>query len=297
MNRDYEQLANEAQEETEMRKWLRPLLIAVIFALFIKSFIFEAFRIPSGSMEDTLLPGDFIIVSKVGFPVKTPKYVPFTRIEIPQVKILPLISSLKHGDIVVFKFPGEKSEIEASENVNYIKRIIGLPGDVIQIKDKVVYINGSRFPEPPTIKVNYDFITPKGIPNPYIFPEGSDFNEDNYGPIIVPFKGMEVELTEENIKRWKIIIEREGHRVEYGDRVLIDGIEARKYIFERDYVFVMGDNRNNSLDSRYWGFVPVDNIIGKASFIYWSWNSNIPILNLPEKIKSIRWERIGKRIR
>ncbi|CUS92717.1 signal peptidase I [Candidatus Kryptonium thompsonii] len=294
----YEQFVSEPAEE-KTSGWLRPLFIALIAALFVKLFLFEAFRIPSGSMEDTLLPGDFIIVSKIGFPVKTPSiHIPFAGIKISQFKILPLLSTLKRGDVIVFKFPGERDEIEASEKVNYVKRLIGLPGDVVQIKDKVVYINGSKFPEPPTVKVNYEFITPRGLPNPYIFPENSDFNEDNYGPIVVPFKGMEVELTEKNLKQWEIMIKREGHEVELNDgKVLIDGVEAKKYVFENDYIFVMGDNRNNSLDSRYWGFVPVDNIIGKAILIYWSWNSNIPTSNLPEKIKSIRWERIGKRIR
>ena len=295
-----EKIASEPAEEdkVEAKNWFKPLIIAIIAAIIVKSFIFEAFRIPSGSMEDTLLPGDFIIVSKLGFPVKTPKYLPFTRIEIPQIEVLPQIYSLKHGDVVVFKFPGERNEVQASENVNYIKRLIGLPGDVVQIIDKVIYINGSRFPEPPSAKVNYEFITPRGLPNPYIFPEGSDFNEDNYGPITVPFKGMKIELNKENLKQWQIMIEREGHKVELADeKILIDGVEASDYVFEKNYVFVMGDNRNNSLDSRYWGFVPVDNIIGKASFIYWSWNSDIPFLNLPEKIKSIRWNRIGRKIK
>lgn len=291
-----DELASEDRVET--KSWLRPLIIAIIAAVIIKSFIFEAFRIPSGSMEDTLLPGDFIIVSKLGFSVKTPKYLPFTKIEIPQIEILPQIYQLKHGDVIVFKFPGERDEVQASENVNYIKRLIGLPGDIIQIVDKVVYVNGSKFQESPSVKVNYEFITPKGLPNPYIFPEGSDFNEDNYGPIVVPFKGMKIELNHKNLKQWQITIEREGHKVELdGDKILIDGVEVKSYTFEKNYVFVMGDNRNNSLDSRYWGFVPVDNIVGKANFIYWSWNSEIPILNLQEKIKSIRWERIGKKIK
>jgi len=294
-----EEIQDTQTEDVKALNWFRPLIIAFISAIFIKTFIFDAFRIPSGSMEDTLLPGDFIIVSKIGFPVKTPRYVPFTGIEIPQATILPKIASLNRGDVIVFKFPGEKDEVKASENVNYIKRLIGLPGDIIQIKDKVVYVNGEKFKEPSTVKVNYEFITPRGLPNPFIFPEGADFNEDNYGPIIVPYKGMEIELNSGNIKQWKIIIEREGHNVEVqpAGEILIDGLEAKKYIIEKDYVFVMGDNRNNSLDSRFWGFVPVENIIGRAVFIYWSWDSNIPIFNLPEKIKSIRWERIGKRIR
>ncbi len=289
-------------EEVKTRGWLRPLLIALIVSIFVKTFIFDAFRIPSGSMEDTLVPGDFIIVSKIGFQIKSPKYLPFTNIEIPQVTLLPAFSKLNRGDVIVFKFPGEQDEVKSSENVNYIKRLIGLPGDIVQIKDKVVFVNGEKFKEPPTVKVNYQYITPKGLANPYIFPEGSDFNEDNYGPIIVPYKGMEIELNTRNLKQWEIMIKREGHEVEVrnefeGEKILIDGKETKKYIFEKDYVFVMGDNRNNSLDSRFWGFVPVENIIGRASFIYWSWDSNIPLLNLPAKIKSIRWERIGKRIR
>lgn len=289
-------------EEIRTRNWLRPLIIALIASIFVKTFIFDAFRIPSGSMEDTLVPGDFIIVSKVGFQIKSPRYFPFTGIEIPQVTLLPAFTKLNRGDVIVFKFPGERDEVQSSENVNYIKRLIGLPGDIVQIKDKVVFVNGEKFKEPPTVKVNYQYITPKGLANPYIFPEGADFNEDNYGPIIVPYKGMEIELNTGNLKQWKIMIEREGHQVDLvdefdGEKILIDGHETFKYTFEKDYVFVMGDNRNNSLDSRFWGFVPVENIIGKASFIYWSWDSNIPLWNLPAKIKSIRWERIGKRIR
>ncbi len=289
----------ETEEEVRIFTWFRPLIIALIASIIVKTFIFDAFRIPSGSMENTLLPGDFIIVSKIGFPVKTPKRLPFTNVEIPQVTLIPRVVSLNRGDVIVFKFPGERDELVASENVNYIKRLIGLPGDIIQIRDKIIYVNGEKFNEPSTVKVNYDFITPKGLPNPFIFPKGSDFNEDNYGPIIVPYKGMEVELSSKNIKQWEIIIEREGHVVEVGDEneIFIDGVKTEKYVVEKDYVFVMGDNRNNSLDSRYWGFVPVENIIGKAIFIYWSWSSEIPFFKLAEKFKSIRWERIGKRIR
>jgi signal peptidase I len=289
----------ETEEKVRAFTWFRPLIIALIASIIVKTFIFDAFRIPSGSMENTLLAGDFIIVSKIGFPVKTPKRLPFTNVEIPQVTLIPQVASLNRGDVIVFKFPGERDELVASENVNYIKRLIGLPGDIVQIRDRIIYVNGEKFNEPPTVKVNYDFIAPKGLPNPFIFPEGSDFNEDNYGPIIVPYKGMEVELNSKNIRQWKIIIEREGHSVEVGDEgeIFIDGVKTGRYVIEKDYAFVMGDNRNNSLDSRYWGFVPVENIIGKAILIYWSWGSEIPFFKLAEKLKSIRWERIGKRIR
>jgi signal peptidase I len=285
------------EENVNSMDWLKPIFIAVIVAFFVKTFVFEAFRIPSGSMEDTLLPGDFIIVCKFGFEVKTPKKIPFTNFEIPQATIIPRFSPIKRGDVIVFRFPGEKNEVKPREKVNYIKRLIGLPGDMVQIKDKVIFVNGERFKEPSTVKVNYEYVVPKGLENPYIFPEGSNFNEDNYGPIIVPYKGMSVKLDQGNLKRWKILIEREGHKIDVADgKIYIDGVQTDEYVIEKDYVFVMGDNRNNSLDSRFWGFVPTENIIGRACLIYWSWDSNIPLLNLTEKIKSIRWERIGKRI-
>ena len=286
---------NSEEMKVRTRDWTKPILIAVLTALVVKLFFFEAFRIPTGSMENTLLPGDFLVVNKFGFGIKSPRYIPFTSIEIPQFTIIPPFAKLERGDIIVFRFPGNRDEIKPYENVNYIKRLIGLPGDTIQIKNRTVFVNGKIFPEPKTIKINKNFIIPEGQVNPSIFPKGAKFNEDNYGPIVVPKKGMKIKISPENIEQWLVFIEREGHKVEQRNgKIFIDGVQSNTYTVERNYVFVMGDNRNNSLDSRFWGFVPTDNIIGKAVMIYWSWDSNISIFDLPEKIKSIRWERIGK---
>lgn len=287
------EIANE--EKAKTRDWTKPILIAVFTAFIVKLFFLEAFRIPTGSMENTLLPGDFLVVNKFGFGIRSPKYIPFTSIEIPQFTIIPPFANLKRGDIIVFQFPGNRDEIKPYENVNYIKRLIGLPGDTIQIKNRAVFVNGKLLPDPKTAKIDKSFIIPKEHINPSIFPKGAKFNEDNYGPIVVPKKGMKIQISPENIEQWLVFIEREGHKIEERDgKIFIDGIQSNVYTVERNYVFVMGDNRNNSLDSRFWGFVPVENIIGRAVMIYWSWDSNISILDLPEKIRSIRWERIGK---
>jgi signal peptidase I len=132
-----------------------------------------------------------------------------------------------------------------------------------------------------------------------IFPKGSSFNPDYYGPIIVPYKGMVLDISDGSIEQWQTFIEREGHRVDTGNRgiVTVDGIPRTQYLVERDYFFTMGDNRDNSLDSRYWGFVPEENIVGKAMFVYWSWDTSVSAGNIAKKFSAIRWSRIGTLIR
>ena len=127
-----------------------------------------------------------------------------------------------------------------------------------------------------------------------MFPSGSDFNDINYGPIIVPKCNDLLQLDPATLSSWHVFIEREGHsvRVQAGT-IIIDGKVATSYRVQRDYYFVLGDNRENSLDSRFWGFVPDDHLVGRAILIYWSWDPEIPVHSLSEKYATIRWKRIG----
>jgi signal peptidase I len=188
-----------------IKEYVEALLIAALLALFIRSFVVKAYKIPSGSMLETLQIGDHLLVNKFLYGVKLP-FTDFT--------VIP-ISEPKFQDIIVFEFPEDPSK-------DFIKRVIGLPGDVIEIKDKEVYRNGGKLVEP------YIRHT-----DPNILPTV----RDSYGPITVP---------------------------------------AGKY-------FCMGDNRDESYDSRFWGFVREDQIQGKAWIIYWSWAS----------LTDIRLDRIG----
>lgn len=175
---------------------------------------------------------------------------------------------------------------------------MGLPGDSIVIVNRVVYVNGQVFPNPPDLKFQRMTTLPADMPRGVLFPRGSNFNEDNYGPIIVPKKGMKIQLDAENFSSWDVFIFREGHQAElHGEKVLIDGKETTEYVVERDYAFGMGDNRDDSLDSRFWGFIPMEDIIGTPMIVYWSWDPNLPIYQLVDKIKSINFGRIGKIIR
>ena len=204
------------QEKTKkhvIREYAESIVIAVVMALIIKAFVIQAFKIPSGSMIPTLKIGDHILVNKFIYGTKLP---------FSDSIIIPLRRP-NRGDIIVFKFPDD-------EKKDFIKRVIGLPGDLVEIKGKKVYINGSPIDD--SYAVHSD---------PMLYPSGIQ-PRDNFGPLTVP----------------------------------------------QDSYFVMGDNRDFSLDSRYWGFVKLNKIKGKAFIIYWSWNG---------EERWLRWERIGMLIR
>ncbi|MCX7878454.1 MAG: signal peptidase I [Ignavibacteria bacterium] len=277
----------------KLREYFDALLFAGIAAIFLKVFIIEAYRIPTGSMENTLLTGDFLLVNKFIYGASTPRYVPFTDLRLPYLR-LPAISKPKTGDIVIFDFSNLNERNNPKEIVNYIKRIVALPGDTIHIIDRNVFVNSEKIPSPPDAKISE--VPVQQLPLKGIFPEGSGWNEDNYGPLYIPKKGDELLITPENIETWKNIITNEGHsiRLSADRRIFIDEKETSYYTVKKNYYFVLGDNRNNSSDSRYWGFLSEENIIGEALLIYWSWNPNIPFSKLGELISSIRWERIGK---
>jgi signal peptidase I len=194
--------AADDQRKSTVREYYEALLIAVIFVNFARIFVFQAFKIPTGSMEDNLKVGDHIIVNKF---IYGPPGNEFFN------KILPL-REIRRGDIIVFRFP-------LDPKVDFVKRVIGLPGDTVEVHDKMVSINGKRLDEPYTLFVEPGLIYPL---NP-LLPEQYRFR-DQFGPYVVP---------------------------------------------ENSY-FAMGDNRDRSHDSRYWGAVPRGMIKGKAFLVYWS---------------------------
>ena len=189
-----------SQKKPFWREYGEALFIAFIMALVIRAFLVQAFSIPSGSMQPTLLIGDYLLVNKFTYGIRNPLT---NKVWIP-------ISTPQRGDVVVFIFPQDPSK-------DYIKRVIGLPGDRIQILNKKVMINGKVFETPQAV---YD--DPVVIPPPQ---SPTESGRDNMGPVVVP---------------------------------------ANSY-------FVMGDNRDHSYDSRFWGFVPMDAFRGKALIIYFSW--------------------------
>lgn len=193
----------------KIRENLEALFIAVLLALFIRAFVVQAFKIPSGSMQNTLLIGDYILVNKFIYGVK----IPFTDITVIPVK------KPKKGDIIVFRFPKDPSK-------DFIKRVVAVGGDTVEIKGKKVYVNGELQTG------EYEVHTDNRMMQPWNGPR------DNFPPTTVP----------------------EGK------------------------LFVMGDNRDQSNDSRFWGFVDLKAVRGKAFMIYWSWN---------KEDFGVRWDRLG----
>ena len=207
----------EEKKKSVFREYAEAIIIAVVLALFIRTFVIQAFKIPSGSMLPTLQIGDHLLVNKFLYGIR----VPFTG------KLLVSFKDPKHGDVVVFRFPEDRK-------IDYIKRVIGVPGDKVEIKNKALLINGTKIDDP-----HGHFTSAKNLPS-------AMSPKDNFGPITVP----------------------------------------------EDKIFVMGDNRDNSYDSRFWGYVDQKDILGKAIIIYWSWDIKKPLLSL-DRLTSVRWERLA----
>jgi signal peptidase I len=278
--------------------FLKTLLFTILIAFFLKLFVVEAFRIPSGSMENTLLVGDFLLVNKLAYGIRTPRYVPFTNLAIPSIT-LPLFRSVRRGDVVVFEFPGKHGGEPPSGPEYYIKRCIGLPGDTINIRSGYVIVNAREVLLPSRAKSS---VTAGTIQREIVDagqPSHVSIDGNNFGPTIVPKKGDIIRVTPSNLAAWKIFIEREHHTVELSSSgsIAIDGVATSHYVVAQDYYFMLGDNRGNSLDSRFWGFVPDDHILGEALVLYWSWDPEQPGEEADGQPASIRWNRIGTLIR
>jgi signal peptidase I len=380
------------KKKSKAREWADAIIFAVVAATIIRVFFIEAYTIPSGSMERSLLVGDFLFVSKVNYGARipmTPVAFPFAHHTMPLIgtkaywdgiewkyRRLPGFQDIKRNDVVVFNFPeGDTVALEAQDDnyyqmqlrgedrksiwsrytivsrpvdkrENFIKRCIAIAGDTVSMENGLVTVNGKKEPlvgtgwfsytvEFKTAEVNiklfedmgfktmplalpntYQFdgtpdmvkelkkseyvksvtenLMPSGEYDPLIFPHDKNrhWNLDNYGPIVVPKKGMTVNLDSVNMPMYERSIRiYEGNTLEkVGNDWILNGKKATTYTFKMNYYWMMGDNRHQSADSRYWGFVPEDHIVGKALFIWMSLDSEGSFLN------KIRWSRIFKGI-
>lgn len=228
--------AAEPRKTSATRELVHILIFALVFSYVIKTFLFQPFKIPTGSMENTLLVGDLLLVNKFIYGATTPETLPFTNVEIPHWR-LPAPDEPRPGDVLVFKYPPDPS-------INYIKRCIAVGGQTVEIRDKKVFVDGVALDEANVVaglKFEDPEIIARGKGYEAVYPDGAG-SRDNYGPVTVP----------------------PGH------------------------VFAMGDNRDRSVDSRHWGFIPMDYVIGKAFAIIWS--------SEPSNSLDIRWHRIGQTV-
>lgn len=382
--------ADPKKKKPVWREWLDAALFAVVAATIIRTFIFEAYTIPTGSMEGSMLVNDYLFVSKLSYGPRipnTPVALPLVHNTMPitgglsytdavqwAYHRLPGFGDVERYDVVVFNYPagdtvieerpaddyysilrddfgGDRAAMNARYKIitrpvdkkeNYIKRCVGMPGDKLEIKDAVLYTNdqiATQYPhqkflfivnpkgnnglynmleelevEPPVANNIYflenrqvaelrkhpemadviPYLSPKGVAENGVFPQDTvnfKFNKDNFGPIIVPKAGTTVALSPANIALYRRIIRNyEKNKLEERDgKIYINDKEATSYTFKMSYYWMMGDNRHNSLDSRYWGFVPQDHIVGKAWFVWFSYSK--------EGLSSgIRWKRLFRSV-
>ena len=279
-----------------IRRIIKYLILLLILVLIIKFFAVDAYKIPTGSMKDTLLEGDFILVNKTAYDISTPHQIPILGGKLKRMKIFSL-SKPKINDVVAFDIPSEFYN-PSSENYSVlIKRIIGLPGDTVEIKNREVFINKIKLRNPDYLHINISESQSSNVDDK-LFPYNKNWTIDNYGPVVIPKKGMTVKLSPKNVSLWQNAI-----NIDFGEKVMsiegtvinLKGKPIREYTFEKDYYFVLGDNRENSLDSRYFGYVPEEWIIGKAFMIYWS---QIPVQSngISDYFSSVRFSRLMQSI-
>jgi len=377
------------KKKSVVREWTDALIFAIVAATLIRTFFIEAYTIPTGSMEGSLLVNDYLFVSKMSYGARipmTPLAVPLVHNTMPitggksyteavhwNYHRLPGFGKVERYNVVVFNYPcGDtilaeepekdyystlRSEFNNDRQLlktrytlatrpvdktdNYIKRCIGIPGDKVEVRNAIVYVNGQQAPIFAHSKLLYDVKTSNGISDdfieennievpssngqryimflendqvdmiqklpgvqtvtlymqygpgqaePEVFPHDVahfNWNRDNYGPILIPKEGMTVQLNAANIALYRRVIRNyEGNTLEEKDgKILINGKEANSYTFKMDYYWMMGDNRHNSLDSRYWGFVPIDHVVGKAWFVWLSYGEG-------GLLKDMRWSRL-----
>lgn len=374
------------KKRSALREWLNAGVFALIVATIFRTFIAEAYAIPTGSMEGTLLINDHLYVNKMAYGARipmTPLAVPLVHNTLPLTGTksyseaiqwsyhrLPGYDHVRHNDIVVFNAPDGDTAVVEDQNLDYyqacrmygrdavlarytvvtrpvdkkdnlIKRCIGLPGDVLEMKDATVFVNGQATTDWPHCKHNYIVYTNGSAPavdddlelmqavnpNTYVYNLENDqlakvkqaanvtgvqlwiadkagaapatpaewtfpldtanykWNRDNFGPLVIPGAGVTVSLNAKNMALYRrIIANYEGNTLEEKQgKIFINGKEANSYTFKMNYYWMMGDNRHNSLDSRYWGFVPEDHIVGRAWFVWYSYGENA--------LTDIRWNR------
>ena len=248
------------------REYFESAVVTVIMALFGMTFVVQAVKVPTGSMQNTITIGDHLLVNKVIFAPG--KSLPF----LPQREI-------RRGDIIVFKYPGNRYDPHRDDRpdnkpivTNYVKRVIGLPGDHIRMEGRNVIVNGKPLLEHQLEAVDNNDRAPLDIKTTTPRKDGEAY-EVYYNP----------DFVEEDYPIFRTDHEGDGHEVV---------IPAGKY-------FVMGDNRNNSEDSRYWGFVPRELVIGRAMFVYWSYDESAPSNGNPllDFFLNTRWSRTGTMVK
>lgn len=359
----------ESKPKSKLREWREAIVFAVVVATLIRWGTVEAFVIPTPSMENSLLVGDYLFVSKLHYGPRTPRtplQIPLTHqkiwgteipsyltwIELPSWR-LPGISSVKREEAVVFNVPDLKMNEGIERPIDlktyYVKRCVGIPSDTLMVKDSKLIVNGMALREPVNMKFSYlvtardeinkrnftklgidaddyyflgrmqdskavykmfltnaqaeeltavpyilsvddDYMTHDG-PDSDIFPSvmNTSWNGDNYGPIVIPQEGMTIPVNRSTLGMYGETIrlyEHHNNIVVADEALRIDGKPLKEYTFKQDYYFMMGDSRNNSLDSRYWGFVPADHIVGKPLFVWFSVDKHADLLH------KIRWKRL-----
>jgi signal peptidase I len=297
MSRQEEQEQKPTTITEKAKAFFKEFFIVLGAFLVLNNFVLASFMVPTGSMENEVMAGDLLFVNKFIYGGTSPRNIPFTNIRLPWFRV-PGFRDVRRGDVIVFVFPGYRDEVQPEDFTFYLKRCVGMPGDTVRVTNRVLSVNGEQLPLPRNLKFNRQVILPPTEVTEGIFPKGAPWNEDNYGPLVVPKKGMVLKLSQQNLAGWEVFIKREGHQPRLVEgKVVIDGKETAEYRVERDYLFGMGDNRDNSLDGRYWGFIPRENLVGTPVIVYWSWNPDIPIYSLIDKIGSLRFNRVGALIR